>query len=69
MDAIAVTAATMVAAYAAAGLVAAIAFVIWGVTQVQRAPVSLGARLLLIPGAAALWPFVLCRWQQSRRQP
>jgi hypothetical protein len=25
-----------------------------------------GARLLLIPGAAALWPYVLARWLKAR---
>ena len=50
------------ALYAAAGVATAIAFVIFGVTRVQPAPVSLGARILLLPGAAALWPYVLARW-------
>jgi hypothetical protein len=50
------------AAYAAIGIVAALAFVVFGVTRVQGAPISLGARILLVPGAAALWPYVLLRW-------
>jgi len=50
------------AVYAAVGIVAALAFVAFGVTRVQAAPVSLGARILLLPGAAALWPYVLLRW-------
>jgi hypothetical protein len=29
---------------------------------VQPAPVSLGARILILPGAVALWPYVLTRW-------
>ena len=28
-------------------------------TRVQPARVSLGARILILPGAAALWPYVL----------
>jgi hypothetical protein len=28
--------------------------------------VSVGARILLVPGAAALWPYVLMRWSKSR---
>jgi hypothetical protein len=56
----------VLALYVAVGLVTAVAFVVSGVTQVQPAPVTLGARLLILPGAAALWPFVLTRWLQSR---
>jgi hypothetical protein len=56
------------ALYAAAGLVTAVAFVIFGVTRVlpQPMPVTVGARILLVPGAAALWPYVLLRWLRSR---
>ena len=52
-----------------AGLVTAVAFVIFGVTQVlpHSATVTAGARVLLLPGAAALWPYVLFRWLTSRR--
>jgi hypothetical protein len=50
------------ALYAAIGVVTALAFVAFGVTRVQPAPVSLGARILILPGAAALWPYVLGRW-------
>jgi hypothetical protein len=58
-----------VAAYAVAGLVTALAFVSFGVTHVlpQPVPVSVGARILLLPGAAALWPYVLIRWLKSGR--
>ena len=52
--------------YVAAGLVTGIAFVVFGVTVVQAAPVTLGARILLLPGATPLWPVVLCRWLESR---
>jgi hypothetical protein len=55
--------------YIAVGLVIAIAFVVSGVTQVQPAPVTIGARILLVPGALALWPIVLARWLQVRRKP
>jgi hypothetical protein len=47
--------------------VAALAFVAFGVTQVQPASVSLGARILILPGAAALWPYVLVRWLGAKR--
>ena len=56
------------ALYVATGLVTAAAFVIFGVTRVlpQPLPVTVGARILLVPGAAALWPYVLLRWLRSR---
>jgi hypothetical protein len=57
------------AVYAAAGLVTAVAFVAFGVTRVQPAPMSLGARILILPGTAALWPYVLLRWLQARGAP
>jgi hypothetical protein len=50
------------AGYAAIGVVTALAFVAFGVTRVQPASVSPGARVLLLPGAAVLWPYVLARW-------
>ena len=55
-------------AYATAGLATALAFVTFGVTRVlpQPAPVSIPARILLIPAAAALWPYVLARWVRSK---
>ena len=55
------------ALYATAGVVTALAFVSFGVTRVQPAPVSLGARILILPGAAALWPYVLARWLKAAR--
>lgn len=49
--------------YAAAGLIVALPFAVIGAPSlVHQAPVSFGARLLLIPGAILLWPFVLKRW-------
>jgi hypothetical protein len=55
------------ALYAAIGVATAIAFVTFGVTRVQPAGVSLGARILILPGAAALWPHVLMRWLKAAR--
>jgi hypothetical protein len=59
----------VLAAYGAAGLVTALLFVTFGVVRVLPTPVSvsLGARMLLIPGATALWPYVLWRWARARR--
>ena len=57
--------------YVFAGLVIAAAFVTFGVTQVlpHQPSVTVGARILLLPGAAALWPYVLTRWLEARRYP
>jgi hypothetical protein len=57
--------------YAAVGLVTALAFVSVGVTRVlpHPVPVTIGARILLLPGAAAFWPYVLLRWRKSGRAP
>jgi len=55
--------------YAVAGIAVAAAFVAFGVTRVlpEPEPVSTGARILIFPGAAALWPYVLVRWLTSSR--
>jgi hypothetical protein len=53
--------------YVLLGLITAILFVSFGVTRVLPHPMTLGARLLVLPGAAALWPYVLARWLTSRR--
>jgi hypothetical protein len=57
----------LVGLYAAAGLFIALAFVAIGAPRLigpaaGHVPVSLGARILLIPGAVILWPLVLWRW-------
>jgi hypothetical protein len=59
----------LLAVYAAVGLAVAVAFVSFGVGRVldQPTPVTVGARLLILPGAAALWPYVLLRWVKSSR--
>jgi hypothetical protein len=57
------------AVYAVVGLVTAVAFVAFGVRRVQPAAVSFGTRLLILPGAAALWPYVLIRWLRARSAP
>ena len=53
--------------YAIAGLCIAAAFVTFGVTRILGTPTSMtaGARILIFPGAAALWPYVLLRWLKS----
>jgi hypothetical protein len=52
------------ALYAAAGFGVGLAFVTAGVSRVlpDAWAFTPGARLLILPGAAALWPYVLLRW-------
>lgn len=53
--------------YGSAGLLFAVAFVTRGLSRVD--PQTRGAswffRLLLLPGAAAFWPWLLLRWRRS----
>jgi hypothetical protein len=55
--------------YTAAGLLFAAAFVIFGIARVD--PTARGAsllfRLLILPGAAALWPIMARKWLQAHR--
>jgi hypothetical protein len=55
-------------AYALAGLIFAAAFVIAGVQRIdaQAHGAGVGFRLLIFPGVAAFWPFLLRRWIQGR---
>ena len=57
----------VLALYVAAGVAVGVVFVTFGVMLVQPMPVSVGARVLIFPGAAALWPYVLVRWLKSIR--
>jgi hypothetical protein len=56
------------AIYAVTGVATALAFVSVGLSQVLHPPMpaTLGARILFIPGAAALWPYILIRWRKAR---
>jgi hypothetical protein len=55
------------ALYATAGLFVAIAFAGWGASRVlpQPMPLTFVARLLLLPGAFILWPYILIRWLKA----
>jgi hypothetical protein len=55
--------------YVAIGLVVAIAFVTIGATRVTHSSLTVGARILLLPGATIFWPYVLARWLKSYRTP
>ena len=56
------------ALYAVAGVVTALAFASVGISQVLRPPMpaTLGARIMLLPGTFALWPYILIRWRRAR---
>ena len=69
MDMIATILFGVLVTYVVVGLLAGLAFVVVGVASVQPAPVTIGARILLLPGATALWPLVLARWLAARRAP
>jgi hypothetical protein len=60
---------TVAVLYAAAGLLVGPAFVAWGVTRVD--PAAKGSRwtfrLLILPGAAMLWPLIAARWWSRTR--
>ena len=58
---------TLLAIYASAGLVFAIAFVTSGVARIDPAAkgASWGFRVIILPGAAALWPWLLAKWVRA----
>lgn len=57
--------------YLGLGLVFAVAFVTRGVARVDAAAAegSLGFRLLIVPGSAALWPLLAQRWRRAHGAP
>ena len=59
----------IVSAYLACGLLFGLAFVTAGVGRVDAAArgTSVGFRLLILPGTAALWPFLAVRWLRAAR--
>lgn len=63
--------AAVAAGYAAVGVLFGLAFVITGVTRLDPAArgTSVAFRVLILPGAAALWPFLLLRWLFVTRAP
>jgi hypothetical protein len=61
----------LLAAYAGIGLLFALCFAARGVERIDPAArgASLGFRLLVLPGAVALWPLLARRWALGRRVP
>lgn len=70
--AVALTVLWVLGAYGAIGVVLGAAFVCFGVSKVDLAARGAGApwhfRLLILPGAAALWPVVLAKWTRAGRR-
>jgi hypothetical protein len=58
-------------AYAAVGITFGIAFVSFGIARVDSLAknASVGFRLIVLPGAVTLWPFVLIRWISGCTEP
>jgi hypothetical protein len=58
------------AAYAAAGLAFAVAFVTRGAAKLDPAAreASWAFRLLIMPGSAALWPLLAAKWARAQTQ-
>jgi len=54
----------LAAAYLAIGIVVGVAFVARGIGRAMpgAGSVSAGARILILPGCALLWPVILRRW-------
>lgn len=57
------------AGYLLAGLVFGLAFVTVGVGRIDPAArgTSVAFRVLILPGAVALWPFLAVKWVASNR--
>ena len=56
----------ILAGYAIAGVAIGGAFVVFGIARVlPHATLTSGARLIVLPGAIALWPLVVIRWLNS----
>ena len=58
-------------AYLAAGACFAVAFVWRGLEVIDAAAkgMPIPARLLILPGAAALWPVLLLKWLRRQQPP
>ena len=59
------------AGYLVLGLAFALVFGAWGVVAIDPAARGMPrlARLLIVPGAAALWPLLLWKWFTQKSPP
>jgi hypothetical protein len=57
----------LMALYGMAGILFAVVFVAWRIHSIDPAASrgTLGFRLIILPGAAVLWPLLLVRWIRS----
>ena len=57
--------------YLALGAGFAVAFAVWGARMIDPAGVGMpfSVRLLILPGAAALWPLLLVKWLRRQSPP
>lgn len=57
------------ASYGLVGTIVALAFAAFGAGRLlpQPSPISAPARILLIPGAFILWPYLVLRWLRGGR--
>jgi hypothetical protein len=71
IESLATMALLAVALYGVAGLVFAMVFVSRGAARLDPAAqgMPLSARLLIVPGAAALWPWLWLKWQRRPIRP
>ena len=58
-------------AYLAVGACFAVAFAVWGAQTIDPAGkgMSISTRLLILPGATALWPLLLKKWLGRQLPP
>ncbi len=61
----------LVTAYGMAGLAFSIAFVAMGLGKIDDVAKNgtVGFRLLILPGVAALWPYLAWRWRHAEIRP
>lgn len=59
----------LLSAYMVIGVLFAVAFVMIGITRIDPSAgnSTLGFRLIVLPGAALLWPLLLRRWLLARK--
>ena len=61
----------VLSAYLAVGACFAVAFAAWGAQTIDPAGrgMSISTRLLILPGATALWPLLLKKWLGRQLPP